>query len=189
MTFENFPSAQQSQLPQSKPSKRNLRELLTGGLLVALLATWGYIIWDKNNTNELIKETNSRLSFLASERDDLKKMLDDATRRYDMIKTSSAEMPHGTDSSIIRKNNEIEEKKNVINQLLSKVNATREELAEAKRLIVSLNDDIMGYKTQIETLQGEKLILAKENSTLIKEKIAIALQKEKIQPRLSEFKS
>lgn len=174
MTFENFPSAQPPQLPKSNPYTKNIREILTGTLLAALLVTWGYIIWDKNKTRQILKETNSQLNIIAAEKDDLKKMLDDATQRYDMIKTSSAEMPHGTDSAIIKKNNEIEEKKNIINRLLANANASREQLMEAKRLILSLNDDIQVYKTQIETLHGEKLILAKE-------KIAIILEKEKIQ--------
>ena len=111
MAFENSPSTQYPKFPERKASPKKMREILTGVLLIALLCTWGYIIWDKNKTNELMKETNSKLNFVSAEKDDLKKMLEDATSRYDMIKSSSAEMPHGTDSNIIRKNNDIEEKK------------------------------------------------------------------------------
>jgi nitrate reductase NapE component len=46
MSFENFPAGE---TPQQKPSpkKSDYRTILSGGLLVALLGTWGYIIWDK----------------------------------------------------------------------------------------------------------------------------------------------
>jgi len=179
MAFENFPTTEQPASSSPTPQKKYIREILTGVLLVALLGTWGYIIWDKNKNNEATKETNSQLAIVSAERDNLQKMVDEATMRYDMIKSSSGDFLEKGDSNIIKKNTEIEQKKVIINNLLAKVNATKEDLNEAKRLIASLNDDIMHYKSQIEALQGEKLVLKKENTNLTNEKIAITLQKDK----------
>jgi hypothetical protein len=87
-----------------------------------------------------------------------------------MIKTSSANMMHSKDSTISKRDREIAEKRNRIQELLSKAGATEQELAEAKGLIASLNSDIAGYKSQVETLQGEKLVLTQEKNTVTKER-------------------
>lgn len=167
MTFENFPPAQQT--PPPRPQKNNMRNLLTGGLIVALLGTWGYVIWDKNKSKEAMEQRDTQLASATTEKDQLKKELDEATMLYDMIKTSSANMAHSKDSIITKRDKEILDKKNRIQQLLSKVNATQAELKEAKELIASLNTDIAGYRTQIETLEGEKIVLTQERDVARKD--------------------
>ncbi|MBS1512214.1 MAG: hypothetical protein JST86_15300 [Bacteroidetes bacterium] len=170
MAYENFPGSDTPQTPAPAPQKNNMRNLLTGGLLLALLGTWGYIIYDKNKTKETIQQKDTQLATTSSDRDQLRKELDDATMRYDMIKTQSADMSHSKDSVITQRDRDIAEKRLKIQQLLTKVNATKEELAQAKTLISSLNTDIEGYKTQIETLQGEKLVLTQEKEQVTKER-------------------
>lgn len=169
-TYENFPAAEKQQNTPPPAKTNSWRGLLTGALVVALLGTWGYIIWDKNKTSETIQEKTTLLATASTEKDQLRKELDDATMRYDMIKTSSANMEHSKDSVITKRDREIAEKANKINQLLSKSNATSAELAQAKSLIASLNDDIAGYKTQIETLEGEKLVLTQEKEEVTKQR-------------------
>jgi hypothetical protein len=169
MAYENFPATENTPLPPP-PEKKNMRNLLTAGLLVALLGTWGYIIYDKNKTKETIQLKDTQLATTTSEKDQLTKELNDATYQYDMIKTSSANMAHSKDSVITQRDREIAEKRVKIQQLLSKANATKEELAQAKGLIASLNGDIAGYKTQIETLQGEKIVLIQEKEAVTKER-------------------
>jgi hypothetical protein len=170
MAYENFPATENTPQQTPPPEKKNLRNLLTAGLLVALLGTWGYIIYDKNQTKETIQLKDTQLATTTSEKDVLRKELDDATMQYDMIKTSSANMAHSKDSMITQRDREIAEKRVKIQQLLGKANATKEELAQAKGLIASLNGDIAGYKTQIETLQGEKVVLIQEKETVTKER-------------------
>jgi len=171
MAYENFPETEKTTpTPPPPTSTTNWRNILTGALLVALLGTWGYIIWDKNKTKETIQQKDTQLTASNTEKDELRKELDDATMRYDMIKTSSADMSHSKDSVITQRDRDIAEKRVKIQQLLTKANATAAELAQAKTLIASLNDDIAGYKTQIETLQGEKLVLTQEKETVTKER-------------------
>jgi hypothetical protein len=169
MSFENFPETQNT-APVPPPEKKNWRNLLTIGLLLALLGTWGYIIYDKNKTKETIQLKDTQLASANTDKDELRQELDDATMRYDMIKTSSANMVHSKDSLISQRDKEIAEKRVKIQQLLNKEGATKEELAQAKSLIASLNGDITGYKTQIETLQGEKIVLIKEKEEVTKER-------------------
>jgi hypothetical protein len=137
-------------------------KLLLVLLLIALLGTWGYIIWDKNNTKALIAQKDNTISSTTSQRDELQKELDDATIRYDIIKTSNTKK----DSMIDVKDREILDKKKKINSLLSKANASKSELAQVKMLIASLNADIEGYKSQIAILEGQKVELTKANQNL-----------------------
>ena len=175
MAFENFPEAEKpyQELTLPKKNTNNIRGILTVGLIIALLGTWGYIIWDKNNVKESIQQKETIIANTSNQRDELQKDLEDATMRYDMLKTSSSKK----DSTISAKDREIEDKKVRIQTLLSKVNATQAELREAKGLINSLNGDIEGYKTTIETLQGQKIQLAQE-------KVLITRQRDKIQKDL-----
>ena len=172
MAFENFPEfeAQKEIVAPAPQRNNNVRGILTGALVIALLGTWGYIIWDKNNTKETIQQKETIIASTSSQRDELQKELEDATMRYDMLKTSNSKK----DSAITAKDREIEEKKSRIQALLTKVNATTAELAEARSLIASLNGDIEGYKTQVEILQGQKIQLAQE-------KVVVTQQRDKIQ--------
>ncbi|MEX0635979.1 MAG: hypothetical protein WD135_04355, partial [Ferruginibacter sp.] len=59
MAFENFPQAEQPTQVTAAAPKNNFRNPLTAVLVVALLGTWAYIIYDKNQTKEMLdqKET------------------------------------------------------------------------------------------------------------------------------------
>ena len=173
MAFENYPETDQTSLKQTTvipEKKNNLRAILTGALVVGLLATWGYIIYDKNQTKETIDQKETMIATTSTQRDQLQKELEDAAMRYDVLKTSNSKK----DSSITVKDREIDEKKTRIQQLLSKANATQSELAEAKRLISSLNGDIDGYKEQVAVLQQQK-------TQLISEKAIVVSQRDRVQ--------
>ncbi len=168
MAFENFPQADK---PEHEPvrttaSRNNMRGILTGVLVVALLGTWGYIIYDKNKTKDTMVQKETLIASTSTQRDELQKELEDAAMRYDMLKSSNSKL----DSSITAKDRDIEEKRARIQTLLNKVNATQGELGEARRLIASLNGDLEGYKNQIEVLQGEKIQLTQEKQYVVQER-------------------
>jgi hypothetical protein len=172
MAFENYPETGQTTTNTnvvSPKEKNNLRAILTGGLLVALLGTWGYIIYDKNKVKETIEQKETLVLNTTTEKDQLKRELDDAAMRYDELKTSNAKK----DSTITVKDREIGEKRAKIQQLLSKANASAADLAEARRLITSLRGDIEGYKEQVALLTEQK-------TQLITEKAVVTQQRDKI---------
>jgi uncharacterized protein (DUF3084 family) len=172
MAFENYPETGQTTTNTtvvSPKEKNNLRAILTGGLLVALLGTWGYIIYDKNKVKETIEQKEILVTNTSTQRDQLQKELEDAAMRYDELKTGNAKK----DSTITSKDREIGEKRAKIQQLLSKVNASAADLAEARRLITSLNGDIAGYKEQVALLTEQK-------TQLITEKAVVTQQRDRI---------
>ena len=176
MAFENFPEAENTKKEEisttsSRSARSNsVRSILTGVLIVALLGTWGYIIYDKNQNKEALSQKETLIANTSSQRDELQKELADATMKYDELKTSNSRK----DSAISAKDVEIAEKKDRIGVLLSKSNATQSELGEARKLIASLRDDIDGYKNQIELLQGQKMQLTQE-------KVVVTQQRDKVQ--------
>ncbi len=169
MAFENYPETSNTPANTSvvsKEEKKSLRNILIGGLLVALLGTWGYIIYDRNNAKVNVQQKETVIATTLTERDQLRVELEDAARRYDELKTGNVKK----DATITEKDKEIADKKAKIQQLLTKVNATQEDLAEAKMLIRSLNGDIDGYKQQIYVLQEQKEKLINEKAYVTQER-------------------
>ena len=166
MAFENFPQAEQPTKETTVTPKNNTRNLLTVALVVALLGTWAYIIYDKNQTKETLDQKETMIATTSSQRDELQKELEDAAMRYDMLKSNNTKL----DSTITAKDRDIAEKRTRIQSLLNKVNATAAELGEAKRLIASLNGDLEGYQARIEMLEGEKIQLTKEKQAVTQQR-------------------
>ncbi len=172
MAFENYPETGQPTTNTgavAPKEKNNLRAVLIGSLLVALLGTWGYIIYDKNKVKETLEQKETLVTNTATQRDQLQKELEDAAMRYDELKTGNAKK----DSTITSKDREIGEKRAKIQQLLSKANASQADLAEARRLIVSLRGDLDGYKEQVALLNEQK-------TQLITEKAVVTQQRDRI---------
>ncbi len=170
MAFENFPASEGSEKEVPVTTKNNMRNVLTIILVIALLGTWGYIIWDKNKVKENEMAQQNLIVSTSNQRDELQKELEDATMRYDNLKTSNSKK----DSTISFRDREIEEKKSRIQTLLSNINAKDSELKEARSLITSLNGDIEGYRKQIEVLQGV-------NTQLTQEKANVTDERDKVQ--------
>ena len=81
MAFENYPETNEpvQNTGVVTPVKRNnLRAILTGALVVALLGTWGYIIYDKNQTKQTIEQKETMIATTSTQRDQLQKELEDA---------------------------------------------------------------------------------------------------------------
>jgi len=169
MAFENFPSAVDQPPTFPQPEKKDRRNLITILLVIALIATWGYIIWEKGQTKETILQKDIQYAAVVTEKDTLQSLLDEATMRYDLLKTSTTKK----DSAISSKDREIDEKKARIQSLLSNVNATKAQLMEAKQLIASLNTDIQGYKEQVEVLKGQNIQLTQEKQAVTQEKVIV----------------
>ncbi|UAY53495.1 hypothetical protein [Ferruginibacter albus] len=141
-----------------QPPKSNTRSVVVGVLIVALLATWGYIIYDKSEKNQIIQQKDNKNMTLSAEKDSLKKMYDEASDKFENLKMVDAKK----DSTITIKDQEIAQQKARIQTILGKSNATKEELAEAKTLIASLNANITSYKMQVDSLQGANAQLTVE---------------------------
>ncbi len=172
MAFENFPPQENSPSPGYRDQKKDWRTLLSIPLIIALLCTWGYIIWDKSKTKEQIQQKDSQYASIITEKDTLQNLLEEATMRYDNLKTTNARK----DSTITAKDRDIANKRAQIQDLISKKNATAAELAQARALIASLNTDIEDYKAQVEVLKGQNIVLTQEKEAVTQQRNQVSQQ-------------
>lgn len=167
------------QEPTSKPNKT--REYAIIGILAAgLLGSLGFNFYQNNQLkkgNEEIQLVNVNLKDTENARVELQKMFDDLSYDYEQAKAQI----DVKDSVLGQKDLEIAAKRDEIQSILSNKNATEKELAQAQKLINSLNGDINRYKNEIAELTAKNDSLMLVNDTLIvqKEKITTQLNTEK----------
>ena len=157
MSFENFPaSTPTEQKPVQK--KSDYKNFALGALIVGLLGTWGYIIYDKNQTKQVQTQLTSQRDSANSSNGQLQQELNDATAKIDMLKSTNAK----ADSVLRTKDKDIEALRAKAQAILNNKNATAAQLAEARNLISQLKGNIDTYTAEIEKLQGEKVQLTEE---------------------------
>ena len=165
MNYENFPEAEKSTETVVKKSNSG-RNVLTAALVILLLGTWGYIIYDKNNTREVTEGLTTQIVNSDSARNELQRELDDAALRLDALKTSNVK----ADSLLKTKDKDIEEIRGRVQKILNDKNATTEQLAEAKRLVAQLKGNIETYVAEIESLKAENVQLTEEKRIVIQQR-------------------
>ena len=165
MSYENFPN---SNAPEETVvvKNNNNRNILTGILIVALLATWGYIIYDKNKTKQEKQDLTAQIVNSDSSKNELQRELNDAALRLDVLKTSNVK----ADSLLKTKDKDIQELKNKVQSILNNKNATAAQLAEARRLIAELKGNIETYTAQIEELKTQNTQLTQEKQQVTQER-------------------
>ncbi|MEO6188576.1 MAG: hypothetical protein ABIO82_07855 [Ginsengibacter sp.] len=166
MSYENFPD---SNVPEEKPAvvtNKNNRNILTAILVIILLGTWGYIIWDKNKNRQEKQELTSQIVESDSSKNELQRELNDAALRLDMLKTSNSR----ADSLIRTKDKDIDALKSRVQSILNNKNATQAELAEARRLISQLKGNIETYTAEIESLKSANTQLTEEKRVVTQER-------------------
>ncbi|HEX5668530.1 MAG TPA: hypothetical protein VFX73_06975, partial [Chitinophagaceae bacterium] len=162
MSATNYPSAS----PQTPAPRKDNRGLIYGVLIAALLGTWGYIIYDKSKTKEVIQQKDVQYTMLDSSKNQVQKEYEDALLRLDAMTGANSKL----DSLVKTRDKELEQTKSRIKTLVNKQNATASDLAEAKSLIKELNGKIDSYVAEIERLQGENIVLTQEKNTLTTQK-------------------
>ena len=174
MSTEN---SEQLVSPVNEPTDNKNKKWLVGLLIAALVVSWGYMFWDKHQSNQIIENKDAANATISSEKDSLQKVFNDVSSKYDGLKITDA----SKDSSIAAKDKEIAGKQKYIQSILNKSNATKEELTKAKLMIASLNQDVDGYKTQIDNLK-------KANSQLTEEKQQVTNERDIAQKNLDSTK-
>jgi hypothetical protein len=157
MSYENFPN---SNAPEERVivKNNNGRNILTGILIIALLATWGYIIYDKNKTKQEKQDLTTQIVNSDSSKNELQRELNDAALRLDDLKTSNVR----ADSLLKTKDKDIQDLKSRVQKIINNKNATAAELAEARRLVAELKGNIETYTAQIEELKTQNTQLTEE---------------------------
>jgi uncharacterized protein HemX len=114
MSYENFP---ESNTPVEKTvvKNNNSRNILTSILVIALLGTWGYIIFDKSKTRQEKDNLTTQIITSDSAKNELQRELDDAAMRLDALKTSNVK----ADSLLQTKDKDIQALKSKVQAILN----------------------------------------------------------------------
>lgn len=169
MSYENFPESN-TPVETTVVKNNNSRNILTAILVIALLGTWGYIIFDKSKTREEKDNLTTQIITSDSAKNELQRELDDAAMRLDALKTSNVK----ADSLLQTKDKDIQALKSKVQAILNDKNASAAQLSEARRLIAQLKGNIDTYTAEIESLKIA-------NTQLTEEKRVVTEQRDVVQ--------
>lgn len=164
MANTNYPTTES---PRSNPPRNNnTKNILIGVLAAGLLGTWGYFLYDKNQSDEKIQVTQAQANTSMSSRDSVQLLYNDALTRLDSLTGNN----NNLQGQLGERQSEITKMKNEINSILRKKNATQAELNRAKSLIAEMNGKIANLEQEVARLTGENQQLASTNTQLTSEK-------------------
>ncbi|SRR6185312_10622846 len=168
MSYENFPDSPTNPAPEEKPTIKNNngRNILTAVLVIALLATWGYIIFDRNKNRQEKQDLTTQIVNSDSAKNELQRELDDAALRLDALKTSNVK----ADSLLKTKDKDIEGLQARVRAIIHDKNASAAQLAEARRLIAQLKGNIETYTAQIDSLTVANAQLTENNRVVTQQR-------------------
>ena len=167
MANTNYPTTEN---PRTNPPRNNnTKNILIGVLAAGLLGTWGYFLYDKNQSDETIQVTQTQANTAMSSRDSVQLLYNDALTRLDSITGNN----NNLQGQLSERQSDITKLKNEINSILRKKNATQAEVARAKSLIATLNGKIANLEQEVARLTGENQELAANNTQLTAEKTVL----------------
>jgi hypothetical protein len=164
MANTNYPTTESPR--NNPPRNNNTKNILIGVLAAGLLGTWGYFLYDKNQSDEKIQVTQTQANTAMSSRDSVQLLYNDALTRLDSITGNN----NNLQGQLGERQSDITKLKNEINSILRKRNATAAELSRAKSLISTLNGKIANLEQEVARLTGENQQLASNNTQLTAEK-------------------
>jgi prefoldin subunit 5 len=147
---------------KNNPEPKKNNNWIYLALIGALLASNIYLFF---NRSQAVKEKESAVEnyvMADSSRAQIENEYNAALARLDEMTGKNAKL----DSLLKTKGSELADYKEQIERVLRDKNATKSQLAEARRKIEELNGSLEGYVRQIEQLQGEKIALTKERNDL-----------------------
>jgi predicted nuclease with TOPRIM domain len=175
MSYSNYPSA----TPEEKPkAPKDNRKLIYGILIVALLGTWGYIVFDKNKSKENITQLQTQYTTVSTAKDSIEQQYNMVLARMDSLTGSNTQLQ----GALAERKAEIEKLKQSIREEMSKKNA---DINKLRSMINELNGKVNDYETQIAQLKAENEQLTSANQQLSVERDTLNVQKQQLATTLS----
>jgi predicted nuclease with TOPRIM domain len=181
MSNANDPSVNPAGKPSSNAMKDN-RKAIYGALIILLLGTWGYIVYDKSKSKEEIASLQTQFTNVDSARNSIQAEYNDALSRMDSLTGTNTQLQ----GSLAERKTEIDKLKSEIRGILASKNG---DLSKAKGKINELNGKINDLLSEVERLKGENLQLTANNQQLTVEKDTLTSQKQSLQQNLTTTQS
>ena len=168
-----------SQTPQQQPQDN--RKVIYGVLVAALLLTWGYIIYDKSQTKEVVAAKEQQIINVVSAKDSIQQDFNLASSKLDSMAGTNVKLQ----GALAAKNDDIIKLKQNINGILRNKNATASELKQAKGMIAELNGKIENLFADLEKAKAENTQLTASNTQLNTDKQQLSTEKQAIADNLA----
>lgn len=175
MSYSNYPTAAGQQPAQEQP--KDNRKIIYGLLVVALLGTWAYIIYDKSKSSETIAQLQNQYSSTDSAKNLVEAEYNDALSKMDSLTGSNTELT----GELAQRKTDIDKLKQQIRTELGKKDA---DLSKTRGMIKELNGKISDLLTQVEQLKMENQQLTAANQQLSTDKDNITAQKAQVEQTL-----
>lgn len=164
------------------PAPKDSRKLIYALLITALVLTWGYLIYDKNQAKQVLVQKEVQYVTVSTAKDSLQVLFNSATARADSLTGSNVQLQ----GALSQKNSDILKLRTNINSILRKKNATAAELNQAKAMIAELNEKVDSLYAEITKLKGENEELTTTNQKLTTDKSQLTTEKGELQSNLSK---
>lgn len=168
-----------SQTPQQQPQDN--RKIYYGILVAALLLTWGYIIYDKSQTKQVVAAKEQQIITVVSAKDSIQQDFNLASAKLDSMAGTNIKLQ----GALAAKNDDIIKLKQNISGILRNKNATASELKQAKSMIAELNGKIENLFADLEKAKAENTQLTVTNTQLNTDKQQLSTEKQAIAENLA----
>ncbi|MBC7587995.1 MAG: hypothetical protein H7178_06495 [Chitinophagaceae bacterium] len=190
MSYSQYPSSNPSKdpvqtntasTPPPKKDNRLLFYLLLGG---ALIATWGYLIYEKSKVKEEKLQYVEKISKDSLDQSALKSKFDLLSGKADSITINNQQLQ----GALAEKKSDIDKLKSSISKTLNDKNATKTQLAVAQQQIGELQSKIENLFADVEKLKAENKQLTASNEQLNTDKTQLTTEKGELQTNLDKTK-
>ncbi|MFM7838478.1 MAG: hypothetical protein ACKO6K_02835 [Chitinophagaceae bacterium] len=142
----NYPLA----TPPEEP-KKDSKNLIIALLAIGILGTWGYFLWDKNNSNKEIDKLTTENYIADSSYNELDVTYKAALSRLDSLTVNNNEL----EGKLTERNSEIKDLRTQIDGYMKKQKLSDAEKKKAAALIEELNTKINGLEEEVARLTSE----------------------------------
>jgi cell division protein FtsB len=149
-----------------RKTNNTTKNIIIGVLAVALLGTWAYFLYSKNESDKTIQEKSVAVTQAMTARDSAQALYSLTLQRLDALTGENNNLKN----QVTDDNSQISKLKKEIASILGKKNASEAEVRRAKALIAQLNQTIANLEAENARLTGENQVLASNNQQLTQEK-------------------
>jgi hypothetical protein len=166
---------------QTGNTPKNNSKVIYGILITLLLGTWAYIIYDKSQTKETLTIKDTQIVYVTNARDSIQMAFDIASAKLDSVNVNNTQLQ----GALAVKNDELIKLKGNIRNILTKKNASEDELQQAREMIAELNNKVTDLFAEVQKLQGENKELTAANTQLSSDKENLTTEKNNLQQNLN----
>lgn len=176
MSYSNYPSSTSPEQPAGQPKEN--RKLIYGILIAALVGTWGYIIYDKNQNKQEVDKLTTQYAAADSSRSAIEAEYNNTLARMDSLTGSNTKLT----GELAARQAEIDKLKANIKSELGKKNA---DLSKARSMIKELNGKVTDLIAEVDRLKQENQVLTVANQDLSTQRDTLTAQKTRVEQDLS----